>query len=233
MENLPVYISIIFGLITLLTLFLFYKAANKSKRVLAVIGIWLLLQAIVASTGFYTVTNTIPPRFLFLLMPPLVLISLLFVTSIGRNFIDKLDIRILTLLHVIRIPVEIVLLLLFLNKTIPGIMTFEGRNFDILSGITAIMVWYFGFYKNKLSEKLILFWNIACLVLLFNIVIIAILSAPFSFQQFGFDQPNIAILYFPFVWLPCFVVPAVLFSHLVAIRRLIYRTQIKNAALLA
>ena len=231
MENLPVYISIIFGFVTLLTIILFYRAANRSKKLLLIIGAWLLVQAIIASTGFYTVTNTIPPRLLFLLLPPLMLIALLFLSSSGRNFIDKLDIRILTLLHIVRIPVEFVLLLLFLNKTIPGIMTFEGRNFDILSGITAVLVWYFGFHKYKLGEKIILLWNICCLALLINIVIIAILSAPFGFQQFGFDQPNIAILYFPFVWLPCFIVPVVLFSHLVVIRKLIYKTQIKKAAL--
>ena len=54
-----------------------------------------------------------------------------------------------------------------------------------------------------------------------NIVVNAILSAPFTFQQFAFDQPNVAVLYFPFVWLPCFIVPVVLFSHLVLIRQLL------------
>ena len=49
----------------------------------------------------------------------------------------------------------------------------------------------------------------------------AVLSAPFAFQKFGFDQPNIAILYFPFIWLPCCIVPIVLFSHLVTIRQII------------
>jgi hypothetical protein len=42
----------------------------------------------------------------------------------------------------------------------------------------------------------------------------------FPFQQFAFDQPNIAVLYFPFIWLPSCVVPLVLLSHLAAIRQL-------------
>lgn len=100
-------------------------------------------------------------------------------------------------------------------------MTFEGRNFDILSGITALVIYYFGFMKRKLNKWVLLFWNFCCLGLLVNIVSIAILSAPFSFQRFGFDQPNIAVLHFPFIWLPCCVVPVVLFSHLAAIRQLI------------
>jgi len=63
-------------------------------------------------------------------------------------------------------------------------------------------------------------WNVICLGLLFNIVINAILSAPTIFQAQAFDQPNIGVFYFPFVWLPCFIVPAVLFSHLVCLKKL-------------
>lgn len=221
MENLPVYISIIFALTTFVTLLFFYKASGNSKWVLTGSLAWLAIQAIVASTGFYTITNSIPPRLILALLPPLILIALLFSTYTGRNFIDRLDASTLTALHIIRVPVEFVLLWLFINKTVPGIITFEGRNFDILSGLTSPFVWYFGFVKNRLGKKILLAWNIACLLLLLNVVITAILSAPFNFQQFAFDQPAIAILYFPFIWLPCFVVPVVLFAHLVAIKRFI------------
>jgi len=100
-------------------------------------------------------------------------------------------------------------------------MTFEGRNFDILSGITAPVIYYFGFKGKGLNTKLLLTWNFICLTLLINIVINAILSVPFSFQKFGFDQPNIALLYFPFIWLPCCIVPLVLLAHLASIRKLL------------
>ena len=184
------------------------------------------MQAIISSTGFYANFDSIPPRFMLLILPPLILILILFFTKKGRHFIDSLDIKTLTLLHVIRIPVEIVLFWLFVHKSVPQIMTFEGRNFDILSGITAPFVYYFGFVKNKLDKKIILAWNFLCLALLINIVSIALLSAPFPFQKFAFNQPNIALAYFPFVWLPCCIVPLVLFSHLVSIRQLTTRRKI-------
>lgn len=104
---------------------------------------------------------------------------------------------------------------------IPELMTFEGRNFDIISGISAPLIYYFGFVQKRLSNKIIIIWNVLCLMLLFNIVINAVFSAPFPFQKFAFDQPNIAILYFPFNWLPSCVVPIVLFSHIVVIRQLL------------
>lgn len=221
MEHLPTYLPVAFIGITLLTLYFLYKAALSQTLLLVSLG-WLLLQSAISLTGFYTNTQVLPPRlFLFLFLPALGFIIVLFNTRKGKHWMDTLDLKWLTYLHVIRIPVEILLFTLFTYKMIPEIMTFEGRNLDILSGITAPIIGYFGYFKNKLNKNVILLWNFICLALLVNIVAIALLAAPFPFQQFAFDQPNIAIFYFPFVLLPAFVVPAVLFAHLVNIRRLL------------
>lgn len=221
MNQLPISISLLFAFTTLITVGIFFEATKYHTKTLFILLGWLVLQTIIGLTGFYTITDHVPPRFVLLIWPPLIFILILFLTAKGRAYIDRLDLKTLTLLHTIRIPVEIVLFGLFIHKTIPELMTFEGRNFDILSGLTAPLVFYFGFIKNKLSNKVILGWNFICLALLINIVINAVLSAPFPIQQFAFDQPNIALLYFPFIWLPCCVVPIVLLSHLVAIRKLL------------
>ena len=221
MNNLPFYIPVLFIITTIITFFFVAKAFNYSKTVIAIILSWLVIQAIIASTGFYTHTSTLPPRLLLALLPPLITIVLLTTTKKGKELTSGISLPTLTLLHVVRIPVEIVLLMLFINKAVPGIMTFEGRNFDIVSGITAIAVYYFGFVQKMMSNKIILAWNILCFLLLVNIVTIAILAAPFPFQQIAFDQPNIAVLYAPYIWLPSFIVPAVLFSHLVVIQKVI------------
>ncbi len=228
MENLPFYIPLIFGLTTILTVIFFYKASNYSKATLLILLSWLTIQALVGLSGFYKVTDTIPPRFLLLILPPLLLIIGLFSTSKGRQFVDRLDGKTLTILHVVRIPVEIVLFWLFVNQTIPELMTFEGRNYDILSGLTAPIFFYFGYITKQLDRKIILIWNFICLGLLMNIVANAILSAPFPFQQFAFEQPNIAVLYFPFIWLPCCIVPLVLLSHVCSIRQLVNEGRKKN-----
>ena len=221
MHDLPLYIPIVFGLTTLLTVFIFYRASNNSIPTLLVLLGWLILQAFVTLSGFYTNTRGVPPRFILLGLPALITIILLFVIPKGRKYIDSLNPATLTLLHTIRVAVELVLFWLYINKTIPQLMTFEGRNFDIISGLTAPLVFYFGFVKKQLNKTVILLWNFVCIGLLVNIVVNAILSAPFSFQQFGFEQPNIAVLYFPFTWLPCCVVPLVMLSHLATIRQLL------------
>ncbi len=226
--NLPMYVNIVFILTTLLTVFLFYKAGSKSKISLGILVLWLLLQAVLSYVGFYTVTNTTPPRFVLLALPPVLLIIFLFITAKGKAYINKLDAKTLTLLHVVRIPVELCLYWLFLHKSIPQLMTFEGRNLDILAGLTAPVIFYFGYVKNKLGKTVLLLWNFICVSLLLNIVINAVLSAPSNFQQFAFEQPNTAILYFPFVWLPCCVVPLVLLAHLVSIRKLLLKSNEPN-----
>jgi hypothetical protein len=221
MEKLPLFLSIFFVFITFLTVYFFWKAAGHSKKILLIIATWLVLQTILGLQGFYLVTDTIPPRLVLMIAPVAIAITLLFITSTGRKFIDGLDIKYLTLLSIVRIPVELILFWLFTYKAIPEIMTFEGRNLDIISGLTAPLIYYFGFIKHKLSWKFILFWNFLCLGFLLNVVVYGILSAPSVIQKFSFDQPNIAILYFPFVWLPACVVALALFSHLVSIRQLL------------
>lgn len=220
MESLPVNISVLFVFTSVLTLFIFYKSSKYSKLTLLLLIAWMTIQGLIGFSGFYAVTNTTPPRFLLMVLPMLLTITLLFNTQSGKQYIEGFDIKMLTLLHVVRIPVELVLFQLSVNKLVPELMTFEGRNFDIISGITAPLMYYFGFVRNQISPKLLLLWNYLCLILLINIVVHAVLSAPFSFQQFAFDQPNIAVLYFPFNWLPSFIVPVVLFSHLVTIKKL-------------
>jgi hypothetical protein len=237
-DNLPTYLTLTFALTTLATLLLFgwtIKNSNsqttRKQSTTIIIGllIWLIVQALLTYNNVYNSdTNSFPPKIMLIgILPTIVIIVLLFLTSKGRAFIDSLPIKHLTYLNTVRIPVEIVLFWLFLNKVIPELMTFEGRNFDILAGITAPIVAYFGYTKQKLSKRFILIWNFVCLGLLANIVVNALLSAPSPIQKFAFDQPNTAILNFPFSWLPTFIVPIVLFGHLVSIRQLLKRNKDK------
>ncbi len=226
-ENLPGYVSIAFILTTFLTVgFLFYAVrqivsdTTAAKILFALVPLWLIFQAALASSGFYLLVDVFPPRLpLFAVIPALVLIILLFIFA-RKDFISRIPLKTLTLLHVIRIPVEIVLLWLFQNGQVPQLMTFEGRNFDILSGLTAPIIAWLAFRNGKTNRPLLIAWNIFALLLLINIVTNAVLSIPAPFQQLAFEQPNRAVLYFPFVWLPSVVVPVVLFCHLASLNKL-------------
>lgn len=225
MHKVSMYTSIAFALITVATVYQFYRASNSSKIVVALISVWMLVQFGIGQTDFYANGYTMPPRFLLMVVPPLIVIISLFVTTQGKVFIANLSLAHLTLLHTVRVLVEVVLYYLFVAKTIPQIMTFEGANFDILAGLTAPIVYYLTFVKRVFTTKLLLVWNIISTCLLLTIVVLAILSAQTPVQQFGFTQPNIAITHFPFNWLPSVVVPLVLLSHLAAMQQLISGTK--------
>lgn len=220
MENLNLITSIGFLLTTALSIYLLYKA-SKYKTLALILIIWSIIQSIIAKSGFYLISDTIPPSFLLMVGPPFLSIMLIFATKKGRAFISSFDLKTLILLHIVRIPVELVLYSLFLQKLVPELMTFSGRNLDILSGISAILIYFFVINKAKVNTNLALVWNFICIGLLLNIVINAILSAPFVFQQFAFEQPNIGVLIFPYNLLPAVIVPIVLFSHLISIKQLL------------
>lgn len=221
MDNLPLYVSFVFGLTVLAALFLFYRAAHSSIPFLTVLLVWIALQTVLSLSGFYRGIHPGPPRLALLMLPPLLMIAALFSTRRGRYFVDALDLKTLTLFHTIRIPVEMVLFWLFVHKGVPGLMTFEGRNVDILSGLSAPFVYYYGFVRNRWPKSVLIGWNLVCLALVLNVVTYALLSAPTPFQRVAFEQPNIAIQYFPFVLLPSVLVPLVLLAHFTAIRQLL------------
>ena len=218
---MPSYVSIVFILTTFLTLGIFFRGVRDSvyhtkaaKIVVFFITFWIFFQAIFSLGNFYKDSPTRLP--LFGVLPIVLLFVGLFVFA-RKSFIEPLPLKILTFLSIIRIPVEIVIFWLFQNQLMPQIMTFSGWNFDILSGITAPFIAWFAFRGGKINRAVLIAWNIFALLLLIIIVSIAVLSVPLPIQKFGFEQPNVAVLYFPFIWLPTIIVPIILFSHLASL----------------
>jgi hypothetical protein len=220
-SGLPFYITALFCAVVIITIIWQY-AATKSKTYLFILIGWAAVQTALGFSGIYTDTMTIPPKILLLgFLPPVVAMLIVFFTKKGKAFVDSFNLKTLTYSHSIRIPVEVVLALLFHQGYVSRLMTFEGTNFDLFSGITASIVAYIAFKTTPINRRLLIGWNILCLLLLLNVVITAVFCIPTPFQKFSFDQPNVAILYFPFNLLPALVVPVVLFGHLVALRRLL------------
>ncbi len=204
----------IFLLITLLTLFLFYIGTGKNLRVVLIFIAW---QLVIGLLSFFEVFKEKPLLF------PLAIIAttLLSFLSFKMVSIKKLNTNYLLGIHILRIPVELCLYQLFLKGQIPEIMTFTGWNFDILIGLSALAILIYQFVKKKnLARHFFLFWNVIGLLFLSVIVIIAILSSPLPIQKFAFDQPNVALLEFPYSFLPTCIVPIVFISHFLLIKHL-------------
>lgn len=227
-KNVPGYVSITFILTTFLTVgFLLYAVKQtvfetiSAKILIFLLAFWLFFQAILALYGFYLNTGAFPPRVpAFAVLPALLLIIAYFI-FFRKTFIEPLPLKILTLLSIIRIPVEIVLMWLFHNQLVPQSMTFEGRNFDILSGITAPIIYFLAFRGGRVNRPLLIGWNIFALALLLNVVITAILAFPSISPQLAPELQARGVAYFPFIWLPAIVVPIVLFTHLASLWKLL------------
>jgi hypothetical protein len=148
------------------------------------------------------------------------LISIVWFTLSGtaKEILPHIPENELIRLQVFRIFVEILLWLLFVEKLLPVQMTFEGRNFDILAGITAPLVSYF-VRQQKLSKTGIIIWNLLCLGLLINIVSVAIMSMPTPFQYFTNEPSNTIGNIFPVNWLPGLLVPLAYGLHFLSLRQ--------------
>jgi uncharacterized membrane protein len=102
---------------------------------------------------------------------------------------------------------------------IPELMTFEGRNFDILTGILALPVGYLLVKRKTYAPKLAVAFNVLGLLLLTNILVIAVLSMPTPIRYFMNEPANTIVTKFPIVWLPGLLVPLAYTLHILSIRQ--------------
>lgn len=226
----PLWLALFFGLTTTTLVAVLYAGLRRSHpksatALLVGIVLWLLFLGVLSGRGFFLNIDASVPRFLLAILPPVAIGLGALLMPTGQRFYDAIPLSFLTVLHTIRFPVELTLYGLCVTGQVPELMTFEGRNPDILIGLTAPVVAYGLLYRN-LSLKWVFLWNVVGLAFLLNIVVNAVLAAPLPFQQWGFDQPNVGVLKFPFVWLPGFIVPLVLVSHIAAMRQLLRRTSV-------
>ena len=222
--DIPVWIPILMAASAVFSAGMLVWAAAASgagsRKVLALAlfsAAILAIHGAAAASGFYLTTASQVPR-IAIAAPTTIIVLLVFVFAAMPKGDSPL--KLLTLLHTVRLPVEIVLWQLFLYGSVPKVMTFESVNLDFLSGLTAPFAAWIGFAGGRVRRKFLIVWNFATLALLANIVFHAVLSVPSPFQRYGLDQPNVAVLHFPYVWLPAFIVPAVLAAHVWCLREL-------------
>lgn len=216
-------LQITFSIVTLLSIVLFYYGTKKKKIVSLIYFTWLVIIGSITLSGFFASH----PRSFIVAIVSTIALSVFVFKKVDLNHINK---KILLTIHLLRIPVELILLGLFIQKKIPVSMTFQGWNFDIVMGVTAILFLITPFRReSKLKDKVFLVWNVFGLIFLTIIVVIAVLSSPLPIQKFGFAQPNIAVLEFPFCFLPTIVVPIVALSHFLLIKSIINNGEAKHA----
>jgi hypothetical protein len=229
MLELPFHIPLVFILTTLTTLVFFAVSMlqsssevvrNRANIISLSLLLWLIFQSTLSLNKWYMDRVSVPPHITFPIAVAMVVLLSVFLSKKGQRFESSLSLQTLTWLHIVRVPVELCLLGLSQHKQVPTSMTFHGFNFDIVFGITSPLMAVLYFNRKKISNTALLIWNFLGIVSLLTIVVIAAGAAPTAFQQWDFQTPNYAVTHFPFIWLPSFIVPVVLFAHIKAIRQL-------------
>jgi len=215
-----------FIILTLIELAYFYWATGKQKGFLFSACLWLLFTGLLAHSGFFERTDVMPPRFLLLFIPTLLIWFVLGWSSMGAGFRSMADMQKLHYIHIVRIFVESIFLYgLYKQGLVAKELTFLGNNIDIIPGITAPIFALLYFKFRIIGKQLLIGWNVLSMLILLFTIAQAVLSAPFPFQQLSLEQPTVAILFFPYNWLPAFVAPLVILSHIICIKLLIRKKE--------
>ena len=209
-----------------------HVSLKSRKKLLAysLIGVscWLCILVALAFLGFFQNFDDMPPRVAVAILPPVILTLVLLSSKSFYKILRHIPHSWLVYAQSFRILMEIFLWLGFIAGFVPIQMTFEWLNFDIIVGITALMGGYTFFGRGRYRRFEAIIWNIFGIVLLFNVVLIALLSAPYPFRVFLNEPTNSFVAYFPFIWIPGFIVPFALAMHLFSLKQLfLNKTRLK------
>jgi hypothetical protein len=180
--------------------------------------LWLAMTGLAATAGALHFT---PPPTMLLLFP--IVFGLAFgiaLSPLGRRIAFGLPIAVLVGYQGFRIVVELLMHRAYTEGLMPVQMSYSGRNFDIVTGITAVLLGAWLAFTRRESRGLVLLWNTLGLALLVNILVVALLSTPTPMRVFMNEPANVWISRAPWVWLPAVLVLAALCGHVLVYRRL-------------
>lgn len=184
------------------------------------IVLWISYVSILAGTGFLADFSLPPKVVVFVILPAFAIITWFFAARKFRDIIDGFPIAFTVYFQSFRIMVELLILGLYKEGLGPELVSFEGRNFDILAGLSAPIVGYLAYSRKVLSHKAVIVWNICCLLLLANIVFIFV-SLIVRPQIWGYDSIPISLDFprLPYVYIAAAFMPAAVFMHVFSIRK--------------
>lgn len=205
-----------FLVIVLFVVCAFTYALGKVNHRRTILGtyLWLALLGVIVSSG---VVRDNPMPALPILFAFVNLVSLGFAISpIAGQIANTLPISYLVLFQGFRFPLELVLHSWANQGTIPYTMTWEGQNFDIVSGLLAIIAFPLAGKFRAIA------WiaNITGFFLLLNVMRVAMMSSPLPFAwpvepalQLGF--------YLPYAFIVPVCVGGALIGHIILTRALL------------
>lgn len=136
----------------------------------------------------------------------------------GTRLARGLPLGALVAFHAFRLPLELVLHDWYGQGTIPETMTWTGQNWDIVTGVLAILVAPLA----SRSRPAVWAFNVIGFALLLNVIRVAVLSSPLPFG-WGVEPPLVLIAHLPYAWIGPVCVAGAFAGHLILFRALLQR----------
>lgn len=183
---------------------------------------WLVFIYIWSRFGIFKNFDLFPINAVPVIIIPLITILIFTLSKTVKEILLYIPQEKIIWMQSFRFYVEVLLWALYASALLPVQMTFEGRNFDIIIGVTAVLLTTrisSFMLLDKLSKVAIIIWNMIGLALLLNIVAIALLSMPTPFRYFMNEPANTIVTQFPISLLPAFLVPLAYMLHILSLRK--------------
>lgn len=190
-----------------------HSGRQLRMRITAIMGIWLLLVAALSLNEVLVQAHWV---IFALVLLPILLTGIIIFSPRTTVWLKNTPLTGLTYIQSLRVIVALLLWMMFLNNRLPVYLTFEGKNFDVLAGLTA-PVMALTLSKNKTAMVL---WNVFSLAMLLNIFVLVLLSVSHVYRLLP-PEPNANVLLkFPYILLPAFLIPFFILTHLLSLRKL-------------
>ena len=190
-----------------------YQSFRTTALAALVLGLWLgALAALVASGRL----AALPLHGLPVLFVMTLAISVGFgLSPFGGRLAASIPLAALVGFQAFRLPLELVMHAWFVQGTIPETMTWSGQNWDVLTGIVALLC---GPLAGRFPAAA-RFANIVGLALLLNVMRVAVLSSPLPFS-WKVEPPLQLAFHLPYALIVPICVGGALFGHIVLTRAL-------------
>lgn len=184
-----------------------------SMKILVVALVWFLLALLIGASGLLaSIPPPFPQAFLFSLV--IVLLLLFWRSFLFREWLLSVDIRVLVLIHLSRF-VGIYFLVLYSRGDLPYAFAVPGGWGDIAVAATAIPASLFLQNEGAISRRILFLWNV------FGLVDILLVIATASRLAMANSESMVALTRLPLSLLPTFLVPIIVFTHIIIFVRLL------------
>jgi hypothetical protein len=208
------------------------QVVAHARRVGAAVGlmlvVWLAVTAGLALGGVLDASAP-PPRWPLLPLTAFAAIVLVTRSAAANRVLSAVPLPWPIAAQTFRVGVELALFALHAAGRAPVQITFEGRNFDILVGLSAPWIgWLVA--RKRIGARGAVAWNALGLAVLANTVGTVASSTPGPLHLDWPGAPFTAITTWPVVWLPAFLMPTAVFLHVVSLRQNLRRLTGRTAS---